>query len=76
MPDTTLYTTTEAAARLGITPGRVRQLARSGGYGQRFGRDWVFSATDLRTLQARRTVRGPVPGNPRTNTPPQPGASV
>ena len=45
-----LLTTEQAAQRLGITPGRVRQLARAGGYGQRFGAAWAFSEDDLRTL--------------------------
>ena len=68
MPDT-LYTTSEAADRLGITPGRLRQLARSGGYGQRFGRDWIFTADDLQTLERRKTTRGRVPGTPRSSSP-------
>jgi excisionase family DNA binding protein len=38
-----LLTTAEAAARLGYTTGRVRQLARDELLkGQRIGRDWVF----------------------------------
>lgn len=49
---TTLLTTTEAAARLSLTAGRIRQLARDGSLkGQRVGRDWLFTERDLTAFQ-------------------------
>lgn len=55
-----LLTTAEAAERLGLTPGRVRQLARDGALkGQHYGRDWLFDERDV----ARFTP--PAKGRPR-----------
>mgnify|MGYP001397565632 CR=1 FL=1 len=31
------------ARRLGVTPNRIRQLARRGVAGRKVGRDWVFT---------------------------------
>ena len=64
-----LLTTEQAAQRLGITTGRVRQLARAGGYGQRFGNAWAFSEDDLRTLALRKSQPGPVPQREIPNDP-------
>lgn len=47
------YTTVQAAAEIGLTPGRVRQLARSLGVGRHHGRDWMFSEADIAALRAR-----------------------
>jgi hypothetical protein len=52
-----MLTTQQAAARLGISTGRVRQLAALG-YGQRFGRDWMFTEDDIRSMAARNTAVG------------------
>lgn len=43
-----LMNSQQAADRLGITQGRVRQLARAGTLkGQRIGRDWLFRPEDI-----------------------------
>lgn len=48
----------QAAARLGVTPGRVRQLAAGGQLkAVKIGRDWVFIAQDVEDFAAR--VRRP-----------------
>lgn len=51
----------DVAARLGVTPSRVRALSRSRGVGQRVGRrvgrDWMFGADDLARLADRRPGR-------------------
>lgn len=52
-------TTIQVAAELGLTPGRVRQLARERGVGIHHGRDWMFSAADVAALRER------APGRPR-----------
>jgi excisionase family DNA binding protein len=42
------YTTRQAAARLGITPSRVRQFCREGRLkAVKFGRDWEISSASL-----------------------------
>jgi hypothetical protein len=56
MPD--LLTAADVAAALGLTPSRVRALARSRGVGRRVGRDWLFGASDLERLRER------TPGRP------------
>jgi len=44
--------TTDAAAELcGVTPGRIRQIARGYAIGSKHGRDWSFSPADIRSLQ-------------------------
>jgi hypothetical protein len=43
----------ETAARLGITPSRVRQLAISGQLqGRHLGRDWFFHPADIEAFKA------------------------
>lgn len=43
-----LMTSQQAADRLQVTQGRVRQLARAGVLpGQRIGRDWLFRPEDV-----------------------------
>ena len=49
-----MLTITDAAARLGIDPSRVRLLVRQGRIpARRFGRAWVISESDLNTYQPR-----------------------
>lgn len=54
-----LMTTADVAAALGVTVGRVRQLARARGAGWEIGRDWLFRPEDVDALRDRR------PGRPR-----------
>lgn len=52
----------EVAVALGVTVGRVRQLAVKGAIkGEKVGRDWVFKSSDVAEY-ARRPRR---PGRPR-----------
>ena len=51
--------TTEAAARLGVTPGRVKQLCRAGVGGRKVGRDWRIRPDELSAFAARNTRPGP-----------------
>lgn len=52
----------EVAAALGVTVGRVRQLATSGKLkGEKVGRDWVFRQSEVAEY-SRRPRR---PGRPR-----------
>ena len=52
----------EVAAKLGVTVGRVRQLAVKGAIkGEKVGRDWVFKSSDVAEY-ARLPRR---PGRPR-----------
>jgi excisionase family DNA binding protein len=56
-----LLSTREAAARLGISADRVRQLIRAGRLpAQRLGRDWYIQPADL-ALVAVRTPGRPWP---------------
>jgi hypothetical protein len=59
------YTTATAAAKLGLCPRQVGQLARQHGLGRKIGRDWQFTATDLRTMKRRPTVGRPRKGAAR-----------
>ncbi len=59
----TTYTTATAAAKLGLCPRHVGQLARQHGLGRKVGRDWQFTAADLRQMQRR-----PAVGRPRKGT--------
>ncbi len=53
-------TTDQAAARLGITPSRVRVLIRSGRLpAQKFGRAHVISEPDLKLVLDRKIGRPP-----------------
>lgn len=48
-----VMTSNEVAQLLGISAGRVRQLAREGRLaGSRRGRDWIFIAEDVRRFAA------------------------
>jgi excisionase family DNA binding protein len=58
----TTYTTSEAAAKLGVTVGRVRQLVLDGTLqAEKFGRDLVITAEALELARQRKTTRGPEP---------------
>ncbi len=60
-----MLTTTDAAARLGISERRVRQLIASGALtAQRHGRDWVIDPRALPRAEARPHVGYPK-GRPR-----------
>ena len=61
MTSPTLYTTQQAADTLGLTTGRVRQLARALGIGRKVGRDHLFTEQDIERLQQRKTTPGRVP---------------
>ena len=51
------YTTQHVAALLGVDYSHVRRLARDLGIGQKIGRDWWFSETDLRAFKRRPDAR-------------------
>jgi hypothetical protein len=53
MKQPSLSTSKHAADLLGISPERVRALARDLGIGQRIGRDWVFTEEDVERLRQR-----------------------
>jgi len=58
----TLYTTNEAAAALGVTPARVRQMvARDEIASVKMGRDRFITAQAIAAAQQRKTSPGPVP---------------
>jgi excisionase family DNA binding protein len=53
-----MLTTKEAAARLGITAGRVRQMVLAGQLpAQKFGRDLVIAESDLNLVEDRKPGR-------------------
>lgn len=56
---TTLYTTAQAAALLGLDASSVRRLARKLKLGQRLGRDWFFTKDDLDRMRGRPSVGNP-----------------
>jgi hypothetical protein len=47
--------TIELAERLGVTPGRVRQIALSLGLSRK-GRDWLFTAEDIEKIAGHTRV--------------------
>jgi excisionase family DNA binding protein len=60
--DKTAYTTAEAAAKLGVTPARVRQMVLAGVLeAEKFGRDLVISADAIAVAEQRKTKPGPAP---------------
>jgi hypothetical protein len=59
--DTTLYSTTDAAARIGASPVTVRRLARLHRIGRQVAGVHLFGAADLAALAARFRGRA---GNP------------
>lgn len=52
-----IFTAELAAAELGITPGRIRQLAVSRQVGHKLGRDWLFTAGEIDHMRVRRPGR-------------------
>lgn len=54
-----LLGTTETAQLLGVSPGRVRQLAASRHLGIKLGRIWIFTRDDIDAMRIRKA------GNPR-----------
>ena len=63
------FTTAEAAARLGVTVGRVRQLVLDGTLkAEKFGRDLVITADALEAARKRKTTRGPEPKTKTSGT--------
>ncbi len=61
-PRPTRLTTKEAAAALGISPSRVRQLIKAGRLPATLvaGRDWLINETDLAKVAVRKPGRPPV----------------
>lgn len=60
--DRDLLTTAEAAAELGVTAARVRQLVLSGEIkGERIGRDVLIPRESVEAAKQRKTKPGPVP---------------
>ena len=56
------FTTEEAAAELGVTPARTRQLIRAGVLrAQQFGRAYVVTAAAITEARRRHSKPGPVP---------------
>jgi len=54
---TTHYNTNQAAAMLGITPGRLREIAYTGRAGHRTVDGWRFTDEDIARLRNRRPGR-------------------
>lgn len=48
---TSYYTSAQAAAALGLSRNRVRQIARARNVGAKWARDWRFTAADLPRLR-------------------------
>lgn len=58
--NTETLTTEEAAAELGVTPSRVRQMIRAGELpARRFGKVHVISRDGLKLALSRKTAPGP-----------------
>ena len=55
-----LMSSAEAARKLGLEQSHVRRLARLLGVGFKVGRNWLFTADDLKALRKR-----PGMGRPR-----------
>lgn len=60
-----MYTTQTAAAALGLTPRHVGQLARQHGLGRKVGRDWQFTAAEVRQMRRRPPMGRPKKGAAR-----------
>ncbi|MDP3909110.1 MAG: helix-turn-helix domain-containing protein [Gemmatimonadales bacterium] len=52
-----LLTTADVARELGISPARVRVLARSRSVGRMVGTQWLFTAADVDALRVRKPGR-------------------
>ena len=56
----TLYTTAEAAAELGVTPGRIRQMVVDNELAaEKFGRDLMIQESAIAKAKKRKTAPGP-----------------
>lgn len=64
--DPKYLTTAEAAARLGLSKMRVRQLCVAGRIGKKMGRDWLISEEELAEFSE---IPRPVGRPPRIETP-------
>jgi excisionase family DNA binding protein len=57
-----MLTTQEAAARLGVTSIRIRQLISGGRLpAEKFGRDYMIKEEDLKLVEDRKPGRPPKP---------------
>ncbi|HEX8773703.1 MAG TPA: helix-turn-helix domain-containing protein [Pyrinomonadaceae bacterium] len=57
-----MFTTEEAAAELGVTSARVRQMIIDGTIeAEKFGRDLLITAEALQVARQRKTKPGPTP---------------
>src|SRR3712207_1697571 len=56
---TTLLSTTEAAAYLGVKRQRILQLAAEGRIGRRIGSAWAFTRTELDAYRTQRRIGRP-----------------
>lgn len=52
-------TTTQVAARLNLSPSRVRRLAVARNVGTKHGRDWLYTEADVEALRVRVLGRPP-----------------
>ncbi len=59
------YTTADVARFLKVTPRQVGYLARLHGLGIKSGRDWQFTAAEVREMRNRPTVGRPRKGAAR-----------
>jgi excisionase family DNA binding protein len=63
------YTTSTAAAELGVTPGRVRALIAAGRLQATLaGRDWLIEPKALDAVRDRKNGRPPVASRKRSKT--------
>jgi len=53
-----LLTVTQAAAKLGVTPVRVRQFCQQGRLGFKPGGFWLITETELRRFARKKRCRG------------------
>jgi len=58
----TTYTTTDFARFLEVTPRQVGHLAKQHRLGRKVGRDWQFTAGEVRTMTRRPKVGRPRKG--------------
>ncbi len=70
MKETDTLTAEEAAAALGVTPSRVRQMIRAGELeARKFGKVHVIERASLKSAEQRKTKPGPTPkAKPETAT--------